>query len=155
MPVSATFVAPDELVELLRGLESRVSDFSVPLARVATLLLQEAHAYMDAEGRGEWARHAASTAKRDKYPDKRRGSDGDRPIGTHRMLYQSGWLRSTLQREWAKHWAAVYTKAPHAHLHQWGTTHIPARTFLFIDDEMYERAIDIILDWAAGEERAA
>lgn len=153
--VSVSFKAPTELVDLLRELDGRLSDFSVPLAKVAALLLAEAHAYLDAEGRGEWAPMSEATERRDKYSDKRRGSDGNRPIGAHRRLYQSGYLRGSLIREWSKYWAAVYTKAPHAYLHQWGTVHIPARTFLFLDDETAEKAIDIILDWAAMEERGA
>ena len=145
------FVAPTEFITLLKGLDRKFDDFSVPLTDVAKLGFSAVMRNVRSKGDGEWDALDPDTIERwgehqPLLPTKR---DGGRSTGLIDSIRYAVYPFS----------AEVFTKAPHAQLidftgrdespGEWGA--MPARPFMYLPEKVEEQAVDIILDWLFTE----
>lgn len=97
-----------KLVDIPQEMIDRVEDLSPVMAVIATDDLKpEILENLATQGGGTWAPKDADTIRR----------WGNRPLG----IGEHGGFAPTIQRGWSKSNAVAFTRAPHAHLFEFGT----------------------------------
>lgn len=122
MPSSAYFVWDRTLGDLLDGVDLKLADLTPVMVQISEDMRKFiVDTVFPTAGEGKWQGLASSTLVRDRWKD--RASSG-RP-GRIGPLQSSGWMARSVYRDASKVNAAAITKAPHAHLHEYGTKAYP------------------------------
>jgi phage gpG-like protein len=121
MPSTAWFVPSlygPTLGDLLGDVDGKLDDLTPVMVQISEDMRKFiVDTVFPTGGEGRWAPLAQSTTTRDKWKD--RASSG-RP-GRIGPLRSSGWMSLSVHRASSKTNAAAITKAPHAHLQEFGT----------------------------------
>lgn len=136
-----------EFEKFLDGMGDRVSDFTVPLTKGSKQIYDDVVTNWNTKGAffgQSWPEHAQATVERH---------------GPHTLLRMSGGLFGSIRPFAGKFTAGVYSKAPHAHLHnqgteQFGKTHNPTRLIFFIRPETIDLILEMCGDYAIGQKAA-
>ena len=97
-----------KLTEIPEEMIARVEDLSPVMSVIATDDLKpDMLEHLSTQGDGKWAPKDPDTIKR----------WGNRPLG----IGEHGGFAPTIQRGWSKSNAVAFTRAPHAHLFEYGT----------------------------------
>jgi phage gpG-like protein len=127
-----------ELREVLSGFPDRAQDLSEPMAIIAESMVTAVHDKFDAGGPG-WPDLSEWTKKH------RRGSE-------YQILVDTGILSGSIAQTSGKDFAEASTSVEYAvyHVSAEPRTKIPLRDFFDLPEEVYDDAVDVIVDYVAG-----